>query len=238
MTSTLSTPLDGWLDAAGRAVVNTLTIGETLQPGPIVRGAQDLSLPTAVLVGFGGAVNGEFALFIDATVAEALQSATIGSLDVGAALAPTLQAIAQALGTNPIGDPQTVDGPTAMRQIATHGEHGVITFNGANGVRAAVAIGGEQMVAAATGGTPIDRFDLLRGVEMQASVELGRARLTVDELLSLRSGEVIELDRAAGEPADLFVNGRLIAHGEIVVVGENYGLRVTELVTDDASRQR
>ena len=70
---------------------------------------------------------------------------------------------------------------------------------------------------------------------MQASVELGRAKLTVNELLSLRSGEVVELDRAAGEPADLYVNGRLIARGEVVVVDENYGLRVTQLLNDEGS---
>ena len=67
-----------------------------------------------------------------------------------------------------------------------------------------------------------DRLDLLRGVEMQASAELGRARMTINELLSLQTGAVIELDRAAGDPADLFVNGRLIARGEVVVVDENY----------------
>jgi flagellar motor switch protein FliN/FliY len=60
--------------------------------------------------------------------------------------------------------------------------------------------------------------------------------MTVNDLLSLRSGAVIELDRAAGAPADLYVNGRLIARGEVVVVDENYGLRITQVVTDDATR--
>jgi flagellar motor switch protein FliN/FliY len=71
---------------------------------------------------------------------------------------------------------------------------------------------------------------LLRDVEMTLSVEIGRARMTVRELLQLSPGSVVELDRAAGAPADLLVNGRLIARGEVVVVDEDFGLRITELV--------
>jgi flagellar motor switch protein FliN/FliY len=58
--------------------------------------------------------------------------------------------------------------------------------------------------------------------------------MTINELLSLRTGAVIELDRAAGDPADLFVNGRLIARGEVVVVDEDFALRVTEIVANSA----
>jgi flagellar motor switch protein FliN/FliY len=71
---------------------------------------------------------------------------------------------------------------------------------------------------------------------MQASAELGRARMTINDLLSLRTGAVIELDRAAGDPADLFVNGRLIARGEVVVVDENYALRITQIVSGEIER--
>ncbi len=70
---------------------------------------------------------------------------------------------------------------------------------------------------------------------MQASAELGRARMTINDLLSLQTGAVIELDRAAGDPADLFVNGRLIARGEVVVVDENYALRITQIVSGGSS---
>ena len=71
---------------------------------------------------------------------------------------------------------------------------------------------------------------------MQATVELGRTQMTINDLLALRSGAVIELDRAAGAPADLYVNGRLIAHGEVVVVDENYGLRILQVVADETGR--
>ncbi len=80
-------------------------------------------------------------------------------------------------------------------------------------------------VAALSGG-----IDVLRSVEMEITVEIGRTRLTVAELLALAPGQVVELDRAAGTPADLYVNGLLLARGEIVVVDEDYGLRVTEIL--------
>jgi flagellar motor switch protein FliN/FliY len=60
--------------------------------------------------------------------------------------------------------------------------------------------------------------------------------MTINQLLSLQTGAVIELDRAAGDPADIFVNGRLLARGEVVVVDENYGLRITQIVADENGR--
>jgi len=77
-------------------------------------------------------------------------------------------------------------------------------------------------------------IELLHGVDMEVTVEIGRTRMTVRDLLDLSPGAVLELDRAAGSPADLLVNGRLIARGEVVVVDEDFGLRVTEIVTDTA----
>lgn len=73
-------------------------------------------------------------------------------------------------------------------------------------------------------------LELLHGVDMEVTVELGRTRMTVRELLALTPGAVLELDRAAGSPADLLVNGRLVARGEVVVVDEDFGLRVTEIL--------
>jgi flagellar motor switch protein FliN/FliY len=78
-------------------------------------------------------------------------------------------------------------------------------------------------------------LDLLRHVAMEVTVEIGRTRMTVQELLSLHPGEVVELDRAASAPADLLVNGTLIARGEVVVVDEDFGLRISEIVTDAAA---
>jgi flagellar motor switch protein FliN/FliY len=76
-----------------------------------------------------------------------------------------------------------------------------------------------------------ERFELLHNVEMAVTAELGRTRMTVRDLLSLMPGTVVELDRAAGSPVDLFVNGTLLARGEVVVIDEEFGIRISEIVS-------
>lgn len=74
----------------------------------------------------------------------------------------------------------------------------------------------------------------LSDVPMELSVEIGRTRMTVGETLQLRAGSIVKLERLAGEPVDLLVNGTPIARGEVVIVDEEFGLRVTEIVEGDA----
>jgi len=71
---------------------------------------------------------------------------------------------------------------------------------------------------------------LLANVEMEVSVHLGETRRSIRDILSLGPGSVLELDRLAGESVDIMVNNRLVAKGEIVVIGENFGVRITELI--------
>jgi flagellar motor switch protein FliN/FliY len=78
----------------------------------------------------------------------------------------------------------------------------------------------------------------LSAVPVDLSVELGRARMTVGETLELRPGSIISLDRMAGEPMDLLVNGTAIARGEVVVIDEQFGLRVTEVVAQSAAEHQ
>src|ERR1700728_472962 len=82
-----------------------------------------------------------------------------------------------------------------------------------------------------TGATAPDA-DLRRlsDVPMELSVEIGRTRMTVGETLDLRVGSIVTLDRLAGEAVDLLVNGTLIARGEVVVVDEQFGMRVTQIM--------
>lgn len=77
----------------------------------------------------------------------------------------------------------------------------------------------------------LSQIDLVLDISLQVTVELGRARMKIAEILALRNGSVIELDRLAGEPADILVNGTLIARGEVVVVDEKFGVRVIEVVS-------
>lgn len=87
------------------------------------------------------------------------------------------------------------------------------------------AFAGDQEVR---GGT---NLDLLMDVSLRVSVELGRTDLTIKDVLDLGPGSVVELDKLAGEPVDILVNERLIAKGEVVVVDENFGVRVTDIVS-------
>ena len=75
-------------------------------------------------------------------------------------------------------------------------------------------------------------LDLLMDVGLPARVEIGRVRLTVEELLGLRKGSVVKLDRTAGEPVNLYVRDKCFAHGEVVVADNNFAFRVTEIVSD------
>ncbi|HBQ58548.1 MAG TPA: flagellar motor switch protein FliN [Balneolaceae bacterium] len=78
-------------------------------------------------------------------------------------------------------------------------------------------------------------MDLLKDVEMDVSVELGRIELPLGKVLQLSKGSVIELEKLAGEPVDILVNGQRIAHGEVVVIDEHFGVRISNLIT---TRQR
>ena len=89
------------------------------------------------------------------------------------------------------------------------------------------ALAGESAPAAAGGIADLRR---LSAVPVDLSVEMGRTRMTVGETLELRQGSIITLNRMAGEPVDLLVNGTAIARGEVVVIDEQFGLRVTEVI--------
>ncbi len=73
-------------------------------------------------------------------------------------------------------------------------------------------------------------IDLLRDVELNVKIELGRSQMTVEEVLCLGEGAVVELDKLAGDPVDVFVNDRLIARGEVLVLNDNFCVRINEIV--------
>lgn len=85
-------------------------------------------------------------------------------------------------------------------------------------------------MAAPSTGPAIPNVGLLNDVALSVTVELGRTRLTVSEMLGLTVGSVVELDRPAGAPVDIFANGTLIARAEVVVVDDEYGVRIAEIV--------
>lgn len=79
-------------------------------------------------------------------------------------------------------------------------------------------------------------IELVKDIQVTLTVELGRTEMLIQDILELTPGKVIELDRLAGEPLDIVVNGKLLAKGEVVVVDENFGIRLTQIV-EPAARE-
>jgi flagellar motor switch protein FliN/FliY len=79
--------------------------------------------------------------------------------------------------------------------------------------------------------TNTGNIDLLMDVSLRVTVELGRTRMQLSQILELQHGSVVELDRLAGDPVDVFVNDCLMARGEVVVVDDKFGVRITEMIS-------
>lgn len=85
--------------------------------------------------------------------------------------------------------------------------------------------------AVAHGGSDSEKMDLILDIPVTVAVEIGRTKMTIRNLLQLNQGGIVALDRLAGEPLDVLVNGTLVAHGEVVVVNDKFGVRLTDIVS-------
>ena len=244
----------GALAAAASAAASVLPSTSPLQAGTPSPGAPGSAAvyAGAAIASFEGPVQGKVAVAVGQELVDALASSPLGSLDLAAAVQPALDAAAQALGArvgaaravpvdlvvNDLGQPFTVvplQAPGASAALLLQDE-ALLSAARAAQVAAEIAATAPALAPAAPApAAPSPRgLELLHGVIMDVTVELGRTRMSVRDLLALTPGTVLELDRAAGSPADLLVNGRLIARGEVVVVDEDFGLRVTEILDDSA----
>lgn len=88
------------------------------------------------------------------------------------------------------------------------------------------------------GGSPASSdkatIDLVRDVELEVKIELGQADMYLEDVLQMKKGSVVPLDKLAGDPVDIFVNGRLIARGEVLILNDNFCVRITELIVGDS----
>ena len=91
---------------------------------------------------------------------------------------------------------------------------------------------------AAAGDPPINDINMVLDIPVQLSVELGRTKVPIKYILQLAQGSVVDLDALAGEPMDVLVNGYLIAQGEVVVVNDKFGIRLTDVVTPSERLRR
>ncbi len=90
-----------------------------------------------------------------------------------------------------------------------------------------------QQLSQPSGSSEPSNIDLLMDVNLPVSIELGRTKMSISDILALVPGSVVELARLAGEPVDVMVNHKLVAKGEVVVVDENFGVRITQLITPE-----
>jgi flagellar motor switch protein FliN/FliY len=207
--------------------------------------AAGVAMPTgtAITAYLSGGVEGKLLLVVAAELVQALAGTPFGAVEPAVALRPALETLATALGGRLDGQPTAIAVEDCVDVLAGGTVVLVPLAAGASGGAAAGAVHalvGVSVVAesgattGATGGSAASwGIDMLRDVEMEVTCELGRTRMTVRQLLALAPGDVVELDRLAGSPADLLVNGTLLARGEVVVVDEAFGLRITEIVTRD-----
>jgi flagellar motor switch protein FliN/FliY len=232
------------LEAAAAAACEVLPSVSPMTPGRPKRGtaAAVNKFAGAAIADFEGLTSGALAVLVEPDLVQALQASPLGPLDLAAATQPALDAAAELLGGR-VGAARTVTLDLVANDLG--GPFTVVPLKGTGGSAALLvsdsALTGTEprpvaFKPATLGAPPAARgLEMLHGVIMDVTVELGRTRMSVRELLALSPGTVLELDRAAGSPADLLVNGRLIARGEVVVVDEDFGLRVTEIVDDTAT---
>jgi flagellar motor switch protein FliN/FliY len=92
-----------------------------------------------------------------------------------------------------------------------------------------------QDFAGAAANTDAATLELMRDVQLDLTIELGRTHMQLEDVLKLKQGAVVPLDKLAGDPADIYVNGRLIARGEVLVLNDNFCVRVAELIVGESA---
>lgn len=247
--------------AAAAAIVRSLPATD-LAPGEAVVGAQAIgsAVPApgskAVTANISGSVSGTLVITLHPELAAAVENGPLGPQEMVAGLEPALTDATGALSAT-YGDvrfeaPQALDAEIAVANAAQAESVCVVPFMSNGAVAGAVVLlvnhsgaqaeapsesaSFEPLSGSVTTGS-VRAVELLNDVEMGVTAELGRTRMTVRELLAMQPGSIVELDRAAGSPVDLLVNGTLVARGEVVVIDEEFGVRITEIIGYDQKRQ-
>jgi flagellar motor switch protein FliN/FliY len=229
---------------AAEAALAVLPTSRALVAGdPVIPDAGTVIEGQAITARFTGAASGEVLVVVGQDLADALRESPLGELDITAAVRPALEAAARVFGPVVLDPGQLMEPEVALSALAAKDGAVAVPLRDESEVRAVLALALSQWPGDDPGAVNVAQraaparsggrsgLDMLHDVEMEVSAELGRTRMSVRELLSLTPGAIVELDRAAGSPADLLVNGRLIARGEVVVVDENFGIRITEIVS-------
>ena len=187
---------------------------------------------TAVVASFVGSSSADVAVVVrDESILRAAagtDSALVSSADV---LKPALEAATAVLGAGVLGDTRIEDAEALFADPGT----AVFELSDKSAIAGWFAIrirktGNFGAASPQSSGSVGNKLSRISNVEMALTVEIGRTRMSIRDVLALDTGAVIELDRSAGAPADVLLNGRLIAHGEIVVVDQDYAVRITKIL--------
>lgn len=182
---------------------------------------------TASLIGNGTPARLALVLMDQGILAAAAPAG--GAMDTDLA-APAFQAAAVLLGEGTLSDP-VHDQPAWITDPST----AIFEISEASKAVAYFAINLEDPAVSGASAALSDmggKLNRIKDLELSLTVEIGRTRLTLSEAMNIEPAQVIELDRSAGSHADVLLNGRLMAHGEVVVVEGDYGIRITKIIDD------
>ncbi|GAA4424738.1 flagellar motor switch protein FliN [Bremerella cremea] len=127
------------------------------------------------------------------------------------------------------------DGPSDMEYLLNQAEAALASLSSPNeNLPAGIAPFTLRDFGGSPASTDKATLDLVRDVELEVKIELGQAEMHLQEVLQMKKGSVVPLDKLAGDPVDVFVNGRLIARGEVLILNDNFCVRITELIVGDA----
>ncbi|MCY7404473.1 MAG: flagellar motor switch protein FliN [Cryobacterium sp.] len=220
-------------DAAVDELIRALPTGMPLQATPHF-GSSALSarVGSAVVASYVGTTSADLAIVLmDPASLDAAAGAAPSLVSSQDVLRPALESASSVLGIGVLGDSAREDASALFAAEDTTvfelSAAGTITGWFAIRIRQNGVVRGYTLPATRS---VMGNLGRINNVEMTLTVEIGRTRMSVRDVLNLEPGAVIELDRSAGAPADILLNGRLIAHGEIVVVDQDYAVRITQIL--------
>ena len=224
--------------AAAEALVAQLPTPTPLRAVPLDPSSlPDLraSAASAVVTSFVGSISADVAVvLVDLDQLAAAAGTDSPMVSVADVLRPALEAATGVLGTGVLGESRREsaeallsDPETVVFELTAAGQP---TGWFALRLRETGARDGSAASTPVFSSVSTGNLGRINNVEMALTVEIGRTRMSVRDVLGLEPGAVIELDRSAGAPADVLLNGRLIAHGEVVVVDQDYAVRITKIL--------
>jgi len=173
-----------------------------------------------------------------ADASQAAAAAGAGATDPAAAPKPV---VAQKPAPKPVvptqGPPESSIAQADIELLLSHAEKALASAQGAGDEALPAGVNPFKLedFAGAPASTEIATIELVRDVELDLKIELGRTHMYLEDVLKLRRGSVVPLDKLAGDPVDIYVNGRLIARGEVLVLNDNFCVRVAELISSETT---